>query len=162
MSMTAVPVNVPGLEISITLLLIVASTWPSMTSTSQFEISTPLSLMLTPTNSLLPATSSGDGCGASSRADAFASGAEAGTGGGATAGAGAEGAGAAAAGAALAGAGVAAGVEDAGVARGVGVAPLMTFPGCEDVDEGLLGFAADLFDSLTSTQRSLRPRLSMA
>ena len=34
-----------------------------MTSTSQFEISTPFSLILTPTKSLLPAFSSGDGVG---------------------------------------------------------------------------------------------------
>jgi len=39
------------------LLCTVASTWPSMTSTSQSEISTPLSLMLTPMNNLLPGAS---------------------------------------------------------------------------------------------------------
>ena len=57
--MFAVPVKLPGLATSITLLLTVASTWPSTTSTSQSEISTPFSLMLTPTNSLLVAGSDG-------------------------------------------------------------------------------------------------------
>ena len=54
MSMTAVPLNRPGFAISITLLVIVASTLPSITRTSQLLISTPLRLMLGPIDSLLP------------------------------------------------------------------------------------------------------------
>src|SRR6185295_13539499 len=49
--------SVPGLAISIVLLLTVASTLPSITRTSQFEISTPFSRMFTPMNNLLPAES---------------------------------------------------------------------------------------------------------
>src|SRR5687767_11537897 len=54
MSMTAVPLNRPGFAISITLLVIVASTLPSITRTSQLLISTPLRLMFGPIESLLP------------------------------------------------------------------------------------------------------------
>src|SRR4051794_36647494 len=51
--MFAVPLSLPGGAISMPLLLTVASTSPSTTSTSQSDISTPLSLMLMPTNNLL-------------------------------------------------------------------------------------------------------------
>jgi hypothetical protein len=58
--MSAVPLSVPGFAICIALLCTVASTLPSMTRTSQSEMSTPLSLMLTPTCSLLPGGSAPD------------------------------------------------------------------------------------------------------
>ena len=68
--MIAVPFSVPGIAISIALLCTVASTWPSMTSTSQSEMSTPFNLMLTPTASLLVGgsarCSAGGGCTAAS------------------------------------------------------------------------------------------------
>src|SRR5690349_5404652 len=109
-----------------------------MTSTSQFEISTPLSLMLTPTKSLLPAFSSGDGVAA-----AIGVGAAAGAG------------------------GVSRGwsrlvsrsvdepsvcgwrVVGVGVVLGVGMALLA------------VGLASGFVESLTSTHRSFRPRLSI-
>src|ERR1700676_1639918 len=57
MSITAIPLSVPGWAIFIAVLLTVASMWPSTTRMSQFEISTPLSLMFGPTESLLPTVS---------------------------------------------------------------------------------------------------------
>ena len=57
MSMFAVPLKRPGFAISITLLVIVASTLPSITRTSQLLISTPLRLMFGPIDSLLPGVS---------------------------------------------------------------------------------------------------------
>jgi len=56
--MSAVPLNDPCSAIWIARLTIVASTRPSTTSVSQSSISTPLSLMLGPTMSREPATSS--------------------------------------------------------------------------------------------------------
>src|SRR6476469_6456019 len=134
MSITAVPVSVPGLEISITLLFTVASTCPSITSTSQFEISTPFSLMLTPTKSLLPAFSSGDGA-----TVALGAGALAGTGVSRPGG-----------GSRNAGPGV---LEP----RAAG---LVTLGCCMALVA--VGFASGLLESLRSTQRSLRPRFSMS
>src|SRR5216684_352399 len=64
MSITAIPLSVPGWEIFIAVLLTVASIWPSTMRMSQFEISTPLSLMFGPTESLLPAASAISGAGA--------------------------------------------------------------------------------------------------
>src|SRR3984893_7562281 len=64
MSITAIPLSVPGWEIFIAVLLTVASMWPSTTRMSQFEISTPLSLMFGPTESLLLAVSAISGAGA--------------------------------------------------------------------------------------------------
>src|SRR6202140_4562415 len=64
MSITAIPLSVPGWAIFIAVLLTVASMWPSTTSMSQFEISAPLSLMFGPTESLLPAVSAISGAGA--------------------------------------------------------------------------------------------------
>src|SRR5438132_1025366 len=64
MSITAIPLSVPGWEIFMAMLLTVASMWPSTIRMSQFEISTPLSLMFGPTESLLPATSAISGAGA--------------------------------------------------------------------------------------------------
>ena len=57
MSISAEPRNAPCSEIWITRESIVASTVPSTTSVSQSVISTPLSLMLGPTVSLLPVES---------------------------------------------------------------------------------------------------------
>ena len=54
MSISAEPLNAPFSEIWITRESMVASTVPSTTSVSQSVISTPLSLMLGPTVSLLP------------------------------------------------------------------------------------------------------------
>ena len=54
----------PGFAISIALLWTVASTWPSITSESQSVISTPLSLMFTPTKSLHSGMSPSAGLGA--------------------------------------------------------------------------------------------------
>src|SRR5438552_12624938 len=64
MSITAIPLSVPGWAIFIAVLLTVASMWPSTMRMSQFEISTPLSLMFGPTESLLPAVSAISGAGA--------------------------------------------------------------------------------------------------
>jgi hypothetical protein len=60
MSISAEPRNAPFSEIWITRESIVASTVPSTTSVSQSVISTPLSLMLGPTVSLLPVESLAD------------------------------------------------------------------------------------------------------
>src|ERR1700681_4924484 len=64
MSITAIPLSVPGWAIFIAVLLTVASMWPSTMRMSQFEISTPLSLMFGPTESLLPAAWAISGAGA--------------------------------------------------------------------------------------------------
>src|SRR5512144_2457575 len=58
-SMSAVPFSVPGSAISIMVLRTVASTLPSIESTSQSVISTPFNLMLMPIESLLPGVGAG-------------------------------------------------------------------------------------------------------